>query len=91
MKDANSKLGEVYIETDESIHANPSQDVGVKSAEENNEVKTKRSGVDKISYDGLAVHSKKNSDPEPSKGAAITELPYREELSQSVPPQMAAE
>lgn len=73
------KQEEVYIKTDDESLDNPiNRDIEVRSISVHDEAaKSKRSAIDQISYDGLAVHSKKNSDPEPRSGDAITKANHR--------------
>ena len=82
------QLEEVYIKTDESLDdGKVGGDVDVRSISAKMPApKSKRSAIDQISYDGLVVHSKKNSDPEPRSGDVIYEQQYKKEFSKSYQP-----
>ena len=86
-----SKMDETYIDTDGSAPAIPAQEDEINSNSASYVPKTKRSGIDKISVDGLALDKKKYSDPEPRNGSTSlnrkpNEPPYMQEFSKSFQP-----
>lgn len=85
---------EMYIDTDGSAAAIPAQEDEAMSNSATYVPKTKRSGIDKISYDGLQITNKKHSDPEPRNGSTSLKRqpnqgPYRQEFSKSFNPNQA--